>query len=169
MAVNWARQIIWPELITDSTEWNDIHRVCTLLQKQNFFELFQNISKTFPGLWLIFPGIRVSPSNLSFPRFHNHFSLQSICIYYIANSENFIARVKQIFRTCRVFFQDFPVLENIKIKFWDFPGFPGPVLRTLHMNLSSSKIIALKLLPTLDLCIEPPDKENWSLTMWMSC
>ena len=138
-------------------------------QRNKFPELFQNISKTFPGLWLIFPGIRVSPSNLSFPRFHNHFSLQSICIYYIANSENFIARVKQIFRTCRVFFQDFPVLENIKIKFWDFPGFPGPVLRTLHMNLSSSKIIALKLLPTLDLCIEPPDKENWSLTMWMSC
>ena len=28
------------------------------------------------------------------------------------------------------FFQDFPVLENAKIKFQDFPGFPGPV-RTL--------------------------------------
>ena len=137
--------------------------------RNKFPELFQNISKTFQGLWLIFPGIRVSPSNLSFPRFQNQFSIQSKCIYYIANSENLIAWVKQIFRTCRVFFQDFPVLENIKIKFWDFPGFPGPVLRTLHMNLSSSKIIALKLLPTLDLCIEPPDKENWSLTMWMSC
>ena len=164
MAVNWVRQIIWPELITDSTEWHDYHRVCMLLQKQISWTFL-----TFPGLWLIFPGIRVSPSNLSFPRFHNQFSLQSTCIYYIANSENFIAWVKQIFRTCRVFFQDFPVLENIKIKFRDFPGFPGPVLRTLHMNLSSSKIIALKLLPTLDLCIEPPDKENWSLTMWMSC
>ena len=138
-------------------------------QRNKFPELFQNISKTFPGLWLIFPGNWVSPSNLSFPRFHDQFSLQSTCIYYIANSENFTAWVKQILRTCRVFFQDFPVLENIKIKFWDFPGFPGPVLRTLHMNLSSSKIIALKLLPTLDLCIEPPDKENWSLTMWMSC
>jgi len=24
-------------------------------------------------------------------------------------------------------FQDFPVLENARIKFQDFPGFPGPV------------------------------------------
>ena len=29
-----------------------------------------------------------------------------------------------------VIFQDFPVLENAKVKFQDFPGFPGPV-RTL--------------------------------------
>ena len=28
-------------------------------------------------------------------------------------------------------FQDFPVLENIKTKFQDFQGFPGPV-RTLY-------------------------------------
>ena len=30
-----------------------------------------------------------------------------------------------------VIFQDFPVLENAKLKFQDFPGFPGPV-RTLY-------------------------------------
>ena len=30
------------------------------------------------------------------------------------------------------FFQDFPVLENAKTKFQDFPGFPGPV-RTLFL------------------------------------
>ena len=29
------------------------------------------------------------------------------------------------------FVQDFPVLENVIIKFQDFPGFPGPV-RTLN-------------------------------------
>ena len=32
-----------------------------------------------------------------------------------------------------VIFQDFPVLENAKVKFQDFPGFPGPV-RTLVLN-----------------------------------
>ena len=32
------------------------------------------------------------------------------------------------------FFRDFPVLENVRIKFQDFPGFPGPI-RTLTINL----------------------------------
>ena len=33
------------------------------------------------------------------------------------------------------FFQDFPVLENAKIEFLDFPGFPGP--RTLSLAFVS--------------------------------
>ena len=33
------------------------------------------------------------------------------------------------------FSQDFPVQENARIKFQDFPGFPGPV-RTLTVYLS---------------------------------
>ena len=32
------------------------------------------------------------------------------------------------------FFQDFPVLENARIEFQDFPGFPGPV-QTLSVTL----------------------------------
>ena len=36
------------------------------------------------------------------------------------------------------FFQDFPVLENAKIKFQDFPGFPGPV-RTLMIGAQNQK------------------------------
>ena len=40
------------------------------------------------------------------------------------------------------FFQDFPVLENAKIKFQDFPGFPGPV-RTLEMFIHSCSFIII--------------------------
>jgi len=32
-------------------------------------------------------------------------------------------------------FQDFPVLENARIKFQDFPGFPGPVRTLLKLAL----------------------------------
>ena len=35
-------------------------------------------------------------------------------------------------------FLDFPVLENARIKFQDFPDFPGPV-RTLHINVLEQK------------------------------
>ena len=66
-------------------------RIRTLFQKQ--------ISKTFPRLELIFPGLQISPYTLSFPRFKNRFSLQSTNISYNANSENFISWVKQISRT----------------------------------------------------------------------
>lgn len=66
-------------------------RIPTLFQKQ--------ISKTFPRLGLIFPGLQISPYTLSFPRFKNRFSLQSTNISYNANSENFISWVKQISRT----------------------------------------------------------------------
>ena len=37
-----------------------------------------------------------------------------------------------------VIFQDFPVLENAKVKFQDFPGFPGPA-RTLKVELNDLK------------------------------
>ena len=37
------------------------------------------------------------------------------------------------------FFQDFPVLENARIKFQDFPGFPGPVRTLLLENIATKK------------------------------
>ena len=38
------------------------------------------------------------------------------------------------------FFQDFPVLENARIKFQDFPGFPGPI-RTLFEGLPTLTLL----------------------------
>ena len=43
------------------------------------------------------------------------------------------------------FFQDFPVLENAKIKFQDFPGFPGPV-RTLYIGLFDRSLLLMLLI-----------------------
>jgi len=43
-----------------------------------------------------------------------------------------VYRFSGLSRTC-INFQDFSVLENARIKFQDFPGFPGPV-RTLQQE-----------------------------------
>ena len=71
--------------------------------KLNSYTLFQKqISTTFPGPRLIFPGLQISPYTLSFLRFQNQFLLQSTYNSYKINSENFIALVRQISKT----FQD---------------------------------------------------------------
>ena len=66
-------------------------RVCTVFLKQ--------ISKTFPRLRFNFPGLKISPQNLSFPRFQIQFTLPPTNNTCNINSENFIACVKQISKT----------------------------------------------------------------------
>ena len=66
-------------------------RVCTVFLRQ--------ISKTFPRLRFNFPGLKISPQNLSFPRFQIQFTLPSTNNTCNINSENFIACAKQISKT----------------------------------------------------------------------
>ena len=50
-------------------------------------------------------------------------------------------------------FKDFPVLENARLKFRYFPGFPGPV-RTLVLKCQA---------PGLDACIHTSDTQHFNL------
>ena len=79
------------------------------------------------------PNFTLNPSYQDF-KINSPYDLH--CNSYNINFENFISWVKQISRT----FQDLysfsiPVLENVKIKFQDIPGFPGPV-QTLFEQLA---------------------------------
>ena len=57
-----------------------------------------------------------------------------------------LSRFVRLSKTCSLF-QDFPFLENFKIKFQDFPGFAGPV-QTLIENLSKKYVLTFKCLPS---------------------
>ena len=95
-----------------------ISRVHTFFQKQ--------ISVTFPGLKLIFQGLQVhiNPYTPKISMLILLTTFHTLHIFKLSLTDfwNFPGPVS--------FFQDFPGLENARIKFQDFPGFPGPV-RTL--------------------------------------
>ena len=50
-----------------------------------------------------------------------------------------------------VFDLGFPVLENVKVKFQDFPGFPGPIQTLYLLDKSLSSDSAASLVDTLPL------------------
>ena len=91
---------------------------------------FQDFSRTFPELRLIFQGskIHINPytHKISMLILLTVFLTLHIFLLSLTDFQNFPGPVP--------FFQDFPVLENAIIKFQDFPGFPGPV-RTLFPTL----------------------------------
>ena len=93
---------------------------------------FQDFSRTFPGLKLIFqdPKIYINPF---IPKISVLILLTVCHTYYILNRS---LTDFQDFPGPVAFFQDFPVLENATLKFQDFPGFPGPV-RTLYLQCSA--------------------------------
>jgi len=69
-------------------------------------------------------------------------------------------------------FQDFPVLENVTIKFQDFPGFPGPIRTLPSIKFTQCPIVYLRGEMNSQTFLPQPPKmsslvvthRRWSLT-----
>ena len=112
-------------------------KVYTLFQKQ--------ISRTFPELRLVF-----FPQDSKFNAFHSHnFKLNSpYSLQTFLKFRNCLSQADfQDFPGPIVYFQDSPVLENVKIKFHNFPGFPG-LVKTLWIALLLDDLVQI-ILPLL--------------------
>ena len=96
--------------------------------------LFQNkILRTFPGLILIFLGLKISPYTLSSPRFQNQFSLWSTVHFLSFKILKTLllewSRFWELSRICSFYPQlSSPGISQNK----DFPGFPPPLKTTLN-------------------------------------
>lgn len=76
---------------------------------QSLYPFSEKISKDFSRTQdRFFPGLKILPYALSFPRLQSQFSLRSTYISHNVNSKNFIACLS-------------------KVDFQDFPDFPGPI------------------------------------------